>query len=82
MLVITVNSVALVAICLVLVGMIGQQCYFISHNVTHLEMMKYAREQERREEEGIADEVVNCYDLGIAENWRQFLFPPKIQRKA
>jgi hypothetical protein len=79
--VMVVNTFAVFAICAILFGMLCQHCYFISHNVTQIEMMKYDREEDRREEEGIDDEVVNFYDEGFYENWKSFLFPPKIQKK-
>jgi hypothetical protein len=75
-----VNTATMAAICGVLVVMLGQQCYFVSHNVTQIEMAKYDAEQDRRDAEGVDEEVTNFYDNGFWENWRTFLCPPKITK--
>jgi palmitoyltransferase len=72
-----VNTVALVAICLALLGMIGHQCYCISRNITSIEIGKYARERARRRRLGIRGRVKNLYDRGFRANWMQFLFPQR-----
>jgi hypothetical protein len=73
-----VNTATMAAICGVLLTMLGQQCYFVSHNVTQIEIAKYDVEQDRRDAEGIDEEVTNFYDNGFWENWRAFLCPPTI----
>ena len=50
------------------------QCYYISRNVLQIEQQKYKIVSEH-----FKIPIVNHYDKGLVQNWKEFLFPPKIE---
>ncbi|KAH0790085.1 DHHC zinc finger domain containing protein [Histomonas meleagridis] len=72
------NFVILSVIVVVLTFFVGQVCYFISINVTQIEIDKYEAVKEYRAKIGNKEPVRNFYSKGFIGNWKSFWFPPKI----
>lgn len=70
--------VVLAVIAVVLLIFLGQQCFYISHNILQIESEKYEYLIQFRKEKGIEKPVVNYYDKGFIQNWKSVLFPPKV----
>lgn len=75
-----VNFMILSAIAVVLVFFVAQVCYYISINITQIEIEKYDAVKEYRKEIGNKVPVRNAYSKGFVGNWKAFLFPPKVQK--
>lgn len=70
--------VVLAVITVVLLIFLSQQCFYISRNILQIEQEKYEYLIQIRKEEKINKPVLNYYDKGFIENWKSFLFPPKV----
>ena len=62
----------------VLFFFIMQQTYLISNNILQIEQEKYDDLTEKRKKTGNPTPVMNFYDKGFIQNWKEFLFPPKV----
>lgn len=71
------DTLLLVVVALSLIFFFCQQCYFISINVTQIELDKYDYVKEMRKRAGNNTPVANFYNKGFVENWKHFLFPEK-----
>lgn len=58
-----------------------QQIYYVSKNITQIELDKYEDLQEELSKESPSKEVVNMYTKGFWGNWKAFLFPPKVEKR-
>jgi hypothetical protein len=69
--IIVVNVALLVPLGLILVVFLLQQLYYISKNVTRAEIGKI---------DAAGAGYRHFYDKGFIGNWRECLFPPKVQK--
>ena len=67
----------LVVIILVLLIFVGQQLYYVSVNITQVELDKIDRIKQERLQKGDRTPFVNFYDKGFIQNWKHFLFPSR-----
>ena len=70
--------VVLAVITVILLIFLGQQCFYISHNILQIEQEKYEFLIQFRKEKGIDKPVYNYYDKGFIQNWKSVFFPPKV----
>ena len=74
------TTFVLLVIVVTLVIFIFQQMYFISCNKTQIELDKIDDYKEFMSERGDTSPYVHFYDHGFLANWKEFLFPPKIEK--
>ncbi|EAX94017.1 hypothetical protein TVAG_082240 [Trichomonas vaginalis G3] len=75
------TGLAMFLVFLMLLFFTIQQMYYISKNVTQIELDKYEYEDRRRKQQ-VYDPVINIYDNGVFWNWMECLFPPSPHNKA
>lgn len=56
-----------------------QQIYFVSINKTQVELDKYEALAYHRKKMGNTEPIKNFYNHGIIENWKEFLFPTRVE---
>ena len=77
------NSAAIilfVVIIITLVVFILQQMYYISINKTQIELDKYESLAYKRKEANNNTPIVNHYNKGFIQNWKEFLFPTPVAK--
>lgn len=67
---------AMFCVFLMLIFFTLQQMYYISKNITQIELDKY----EYASSENDKGPISNYYDKGLLKNWIEFIFPPKIAK--
>ena len=72
-------SILLIVIVIALLIFIGQQLYYVSKNITQIELDKYDTLKDKMKESGSDQKIINYYNKGIVENWKEFLFPSKVE---
>jgi hypothetical protein len=55
-----------------------QQFWYISKNLTQIELEKIDTLREKWKEEKVTQKYVHVYNRGFVQNWKEFLFPPVI----
>lgn len=70
-------TICLFVVCLSLFAFLFIHLRNISNNITTIEIEKYESIRRERKENGDETPVVNFYDKGFKNNWKQFLFPEK-----
>ena len=70
----------MLVIAVTLIVFIGQQMYYVTVNKTQVELDKIEAVMDAKEKLGDKTPYVHFYDHGIIENWKEFLFPPKIEK--
>lgn len=64
-----------------LVFFLFQIIFLISLNKTQIEVAKLRHINSIRKQRGINTRVKNFYDRGFLQNWKECLFPPKIDKR-
>lgn len=64
--------IILVGIVIFMTGFVGQQAYYISRNVTQVELDKI----DDWKEQNPGKKYVHKYNRGIVQNWKEFWCPP------
>ena len=75
-------AIVLTGIAVALTIFLAQQMYYVSKNITQIELDKIELVQEEREMRGDKTKYVHFYDNGFVQNWKDVLFPPKIAKHA
>ena len=70
-------TICLFVVCLALFAFLFIHLRNISNNITTIEIDKYESLRQERKKDGDDTPVVNFYDKGFKNNWKQFLFPKK-----
>jgi hypothetical protein len=76
------SMVLLWGISISLVFFVGQQMWIISGNVTQLEMDKIGDWKKKQEITGKNAEYVHAYDHGFWRNWKECLWPKRMEKHA
>ena len=71
-------GIGLLFVSFMLLFFILQQIYYISKNLTQIELDKYEEVEYTFKIKGINKPISNFYNKGLINNWKEFLFPPKI----
>jgi hypothetical protein len=71
----------LAIVAVTLIGFILQQAYYVSVNKTQIELDKIDEMVGKWKKEGVKKRYVHPYGHGFVQNWREFLFPPHVQRQ-
>lgn len=61
---------------------LAQQIYYVSKNITQVELDKIDAVKEERAARHITEKYVHFYDNGFVQNWKEVLFPPKVAKHA
>lgn len=70
----------LTVIAFVLTMFLFQQLYYISKNITQIELDKYDMVKEEMIKNKINTPIINKYSKGFWGNWKAFIFPPKVEK--
>lgn len=71
--------VILVVIAAALLMFLFQQMYYVSINKTQIELDKIDKVKYKRKQEGVNIPYEHFYDHGFVQNWKEFLFPEKVE---
>lgn len=74
------TTFVLAVIIVTLIFFVVQQLHYIGRNETQIELEKIDYIKELREEENDKTPYVHFYNHGFKQNFKEFLFPPKIEK--
>jgi hypothetical protein len=77
----SVFTVLLGMIAIVLWFFLLQQCYFVSKNITQIELEKIDQVKEKWKKECVKKTYVHAYSKGFVQNWIDFFWPPVVKKQ-
>jgi hypothetical protein len=77
-----IMSIVLAVVAITLWFFLAQQAYFVSKNLTQIELEKIDDLKEKWKKDGVTKKYVHAYSKGFVGNWKALLFPPVVKTHA